>query len=382
MDRPTAAAYARHAGEWIAARGPSPLATKRLERFAARLRRGARVADLGSGPGWYAEILQAGGLASVALDLTREMLREAGRRYPHLPRVQADLGALPFARGSFDGAWAINCLSHLSAAELPLALAHLHHSLRVDGFIEFTLVDLETVDPTADELRRGTTQRRFDDDRFGGRLFTAVTKDRARVLLEGAGFDRIRIERPEQRPVWLWIRARRSYTLPDYRRPGLDLLVCGLNPSLRAAESGIPFITGSNRFWAAATKAGLVGRERDPWDALRRGLGFTDLVKRPTRGANELTVAEYAAGLERLRQRVGEERPGAICFVGLDGWRRAVDRSAEPGWLADGVGGRPAYLMPSTSGRNAQTDLTTLTRHLRRAARGSNPGGQRARNDA
>ncbi len=373
MDRPTAAAYARHAGEWIAARGPRPLATKRLERFASRLPRGARVADLGSGPAWYAGILREGGFASVALDLTPEMLHEAGRRYPQLPRVQADLGALPFARGSLDGAWAINCLTHLSAAELPPALAHLHHALRTDAIVEFTLADLESVDPTPAELRRGSAQRRFGDDRLRGRLFTAVTKDRARMLLEGAGFERIRIERPEQRRFWLWIRARRSHTLPDYLRPDLDLLVCGLNPSLRAAESGIPFITGSNRFWAAARKAGLIDRERDPWEALRRGLGFTDLVKRPTRGASELTRAEYTTGLERLQQRVGEERPRAVCFVGLDGWRRAVDRRAVPGWLGDGVGGRPAYLMPSTSGRNAQVDLATLVRHLRRASRGPSP---------
>ena len=331
------------------------------------------MADLGSGPGWYAGILQEGGLATIALDLTREMLHEAGRRYPRLPRVQADLGALPFARGSLDGAWAINCLSHLPAAELPLALAHLHYALRLAASVELTMVDLESVDPTPAELRRGAAQRRFDDDRFGGRLFTAVTKDRVRALLEGAGFERIRIEHPERRPFWLWIQARRSYTLPDYLRPGLDLLICGLNPSLRSAETGIPFVTPSNRLWAAARKAGLVERERDPWDALRRGLGFTDLVKRPTRGASELTVAEYTAGLERLQQRVGEQRPRAVCFVGLDGWRRAVDRKAVPGWLADGVGGRPAYLMPSTSGRNAQADLGTLVRHLRRASRGPKP---------
>ena len=343
MDRPTAAAYARHAGEWIAARGPSPLATKRLERFAARLRRGARVADLGSGPGWYAEILQAGGLASVALDLTREMLREAGRRYPHLPRVQADLGALPFARGSFDGAWAINCLSHLSAAELPLALAHLHHSLRVDGFIEFTLVDLETVDPTADELCRGTTQRRFDDDRFGGRLFTAVTKDRARVLLEGAGFDRIRIERPEQRPVWLWIQARRSYTLPDYRRPGLDLLVCGLNPSLRAAESGIPFITG-------ATASGPPPR--------RQGLSGASAIRgMRSEGAWDSRIWSSA------RREVRTSSPSPSTPPALSGSGSASARS-DPGqsalWVWT-VGGVPSIAVPSPAGSRMESEAARRT---------------------
>jgi TDG/mug DNA glycosylase family protein len=213
-------------------------------------------------------------------------------------------------------------------------------------------------------------QRRFGADRFGGRLFTAASDERVALLLEGAGFEEIRIDRPKNGGFWLWIRARRSHTLPDYVRRGLGLLVCGLNPSLGAANTGVPFVGPSNRFWSAATRAKLVERERDPWDALRRGMGFTDLVKRPTRSASELRPAEYTAGLVRLEKRVRQEGIKAICFVGLDGWRRAVDPKAAPGWIEGGVSGRPAYLMPSTSGRNAHSDLASLARHLRRAARG------------
>jgi hypothetical protein len=62
-------------------------------------------------------------------------------------------------------------------------------------------------------------------------------------------------------------------------------------------------------------------------------------------------------------------RPAAVCFVGLDGWRAAVDRRAQPGWISRSFAGRPAYLMPSTSGRNARVTLTTLAAHLRTAAR-------------
>ncbi len=370
MDRRTASAYERHAGAWIAARGPQPFVTRRLARFAKRVPKGATVADLGSGPGWYAGILRDKGFSSVALDLTHEMLAEAGRRHPGLPRVRADLGALPFARASLGGAWAINCLSHLTAAELPAALAHLHHALAVDAPLALTFVDLESVEPTSAERRRGTAQRRFGADRFGERLFTAASDERVDLLLEGAGFEQIRIDRPKDHGFWLWIRARRSYTLPDYVRKSLALLVCGLNPSLRAADTGIPFVGPSNRFWSAATRAKLVERDRDPWEALRRGIGFTDLVKRPTRSAAELRSAEYAAGLVRLEKCVRQEGVKAICFVGLDGWRHAVDPKAAPGWIEGGVCGRPAYLMPSTSGRNAHSDLDSLARHLRRAACG------------
>ena len=104
--------------------------------------------------------------------------------------------------------------------------------------------------------------------------------------------------------------------------------------------------------------------------ALRSGIGFTDLVKRATARAAELRPEEYAAGVRRLDALVRRHRPDVTCFVGLDGWRRAVDRRARPGFIANGFAGRPAYLMPSTSGLNAHASLERLTEHLRTAAAG------------
>ncbi len=158
-------------------------------------------------------------------------------------------------------------------------------------------------------------------------------------------------------------------TLPDFVRAGLRLLVCGLNPSPFAVRTGIPFGRPGNRFWQAARRAGLIAIERDPTAALARGIGFTDLVKRPTRAASELSEREYALGVERVLALVEAYGPRAICFVGLDGWRKAVDSRATPGVLSGGFAGRPAYLMPSTSGRNAHVTLDQLAAHLRRAAR-------------
>ena len=57
-----------------------------------------------------------------------------------------------------------------------------------------------------------------------------------------------------------------------------------------------------------------------------------------------------------------------VCFVGLAGWRAAVDRKAVAGVQPDGIGGRPAYVMPSTSGLNARVPPTELADHLRAAA--------------
>lgn len=157
--------------------------------------------------------------------------------------------------------------------------------------------------------------------------------------------------------------------LPDRIGPGLRLLMCGLNPSLHAVEAGLGYVTPGNRFWPAMLAAGLVTKDRD-WDhALRvHRIGMTDLVARATPRAAEITAAEFRAGLVELEATCARWQPGAVCFVGLAGWRAAVDRRAVPGPQERTVGGRPAYVMPSTSGLNAATPLAVLVDHLRAAA--------------
>ncbi len=80
---------------------------------------------------------------------------------------------------------------------------------------------------------------------------------------------------------------------------------------------------------------------------------MTDLVKRATPRADELTKEEYRVGAARLERLVTWLEPGAVCFVGLGGYRAAVNRKAQSGWQAEPFGGRPAYVMPNTSGINA-----------------------------
>ena len=187
------------------------------------------------------------------------------------------------------------------------------------------------------------------------------------ALVVGAGFECINIRSARER-LTRTITARRLRSLPDLIAPGLRLLICGLNPSLYSADAGVPFARPGNRFWPAALHAELIVRCRNPVDALRRGIGFTDLVKRATTAAAELRADEYVAGAARVAALISLYRPTATCFVGLEGWRRAVDRGAQPGWIRGGFGGRPAYLMPSTSGRNAHTQMPDLARYLAHAA--------------
>lgn len=163
--------------------------------------------------------------------------------------------------------------------------------------------------------------------------------------------------------------AVRERTLTDTVGPGMRLLVCGLNPSLHAADAGYGFAGPGNRFWPAATEAGLVSVARDPRHGLVHDrIGMTDLVKRATPRADELAADEYRAGAGRVEALVEWLQPGAVVMVGLAGWRVAVDRKAVAGVQPEPFGGRPVYVMPSTSGLNAGSRLEDLVEHLRAAA--------------
>ena len=180
-------------------------------------------------------------------------------------------------------------------------------------------------------------------------------------LVAGAGFLVERVRRGV-------VDARRDRTLPDFVGAGMRMLVCGLNPSLVAADAGYGYAGATNRFWSVAVAAGVVTRPRDPLAALAEdGVGMTDLVKRATPNADGLTAAEYATGAERVARLAEWLRPGVVVFVGLAGWRAAIDRRAVPGAAPVPFGGVPAYVMPSTSGRNARTSPAELAGHLRAA---------------
>jgi double-stranded uracil-DNA glycosylase len=184
-------------------------------------------------------------------------------------------------------------------------------------------------------------------------------------LLVGAGFTTARATRVGGAWRLQGVRAR---TLADVVGPGMRLLVCGLNPSLHSADRGVGYAGPGNRFWPAMIGAGLAAAPLDARRLLTEGaVGMTDLVKRATPSADGLRADEYRDGLARVERLVAWLRPGAVCFVGLAGWRAAVDRRALAGAQPVRLGGRPVHVMPSTSGRVARIGLGELVGHLRDA---------------
>ena len=100
-------------------------------------------------------------------------------------------------------------------------------------------------------------------------------------------------------------------TLPDYLAAGLDLVFIGINPGLFSVQRGHYFARSTSRFWPAfsASKLSRQVRSALQTDSLlpvhdaeltRFGIGLTDIVKRPSANAAELSDADFERWSPRL----------------------------------------------------------------------------------
>jgi double-stranded uracil-DNA glycosylase len=343
MDRATVKVYQERVDDWIEhrrrARPPS------IDAFAARVPAGVR-ADVGCGPGWHSADL---GTPVVAFDAAPAMAAQVRTFAPDAWPLVADLEHLPFRRGALTGAWAHKSYMHIAAEQLPMALADLQRALALDGALHLQL--------TSD--RHAAT----DDERFANRHFSLWNPDHLRDVVEGAGF--VIDELIDDGEEWIDVEATRGRLLADTVGPDMRVLMVGLNPGLMSADVGVSFARPGNRFWPAALASGLVTRTLDPFHALRVDrVGMTNIVRRATAGAKELAPAEYVDGVRRLERLVRWLQPKSVCFIGVTGYRLAVDKRASFGWQ-EPFADVPTYVMPNTSGANAHTKPAGFADHLR-----------------
>lgn len=171
-----------------------------------------------------------------------------------------------------------------------------------------------------------------------------------------------------------------THTLPDLLAPGLRLVSVGLNPSLPSVAAGFYFANPRNRFWAALNDSELVREHLTPGpEAMRRlfevhRIGFTDLVKRPTRGAGELRAADYRAGAAALEARLALYAPRLLWFHGRVAWghflhhARRLQPAADWGLQPEQLAGAPVFVTPNPSPANAAFSRADLTAHYRALA--------------
>lgn len=153
-------------------------------------------------------------------------------------------------------------------------------------------------------------------------------------------------------------------TLEDLLRPHLDAVCVGINPSPVSVAAGHYYQgEAGKRFVHRLRGVGLipksgVGHEDDA--AFASGIGFTDIIKRATATASELSAEEYAHGRQQLvaSSKISDPSSSSSPSRRPPRWGSASSRQR--------VGSRPA-------------DWSKRDPRHARAVRGGKRGGRHAR---
>jgi double-stranded uracil-DNA glycosylase len=168
-------------------------------------------------------------------------------------------------------------------------------------------------------------------------------------------------------------------TLPDCLRPGLDLIFIGINPGLYSVRHGHYFARSTSRFWPAFSRSRLSERMRRELrvdillpqhdsDLPRFGIGLTDVVKRPSGNAAELTRGDFAKWVPVLLEKLHRYAPRVACFHGLTAYRPFFQATFKPlgipavlGPQPESIGGTRLFVVPNPSPANAHFTLADQT---------------------
>jgi TDG/mug DNA glycosylase family protein len=161
-------------------------------------------------------------------------------------------------------------------------------------------------------------------------------------------------------------------TLPDYLEDNLKIVSIGLNPSPLSVKAGFYFANPRNRFWKALNASRLVNEDLQPGVAAMEELfkkyriGFTDLVKRPTRMGNQLRAADYREGAPALKEKLLTCQPGIAWFHGIGTYRNylhyaeGLESDVVCGRQKSSIGKIRVFVTPNPSPANAQFSLEDL----------------------
>jgi len=175
------------------------------------------------------------------------------------------------------------------------------------------------------------------------------------------------------------LESYRDAEVPDLLGPDVRLLFVGINPGLWTAATQTHFAHPGNRFYPALHLAGIIERRIDPAagmsdddrDYLRsRGIGITNIVRRATAKASELTDQELREGGARLVETVRRTRSAVVAVAGITAYRTAFGLpKAVPGVQPEPLAGAELWVVPNPSGLNAHETVATLATAYAAAAR-------------
>src|SRR5690606_37765566 len=124
------------------------------------------------------------------------------------------------------------------------------------------------------------------------------------------------------------------------------------------------------RLWQRLRFAGLLDDAEFDWEddaAVAGGLGFTDVVKRPSRSAVDVRPDERAHGATLLREKLLDVGAPAVIFTFKDAATSMIGRFRGAGWIVgSSISGASVFVMPGPYERRDVVDrlLVDLTTRL------------------
>jgi TDG/mug DNA glycosylase family protein len=169
------------------------------------------------------------------------------------------------------------------------------------------------------------------------------------------------------------IQAAVNQTVPDVIAPNLQVLFCGINPSLYSAVVGHHFARPGNRFWRSLHAAGFTHRLFSPAEdraLIPLGYGITNIVDRATATADQLSSEELVLGGQQLAAKARQYTPRVIAILGISAYRTAFKQPKATIGEAAALEDARLWVLPNPSGLNAHyqiQDLAECYQQMRRA---------------
>jgi SAM-dependent methyltransferase len=125
----------RYADEIASELGAKPFDRAFLDDFAGAVQGLGHVVELGCGPAHVAAYLATRGVPVSGLDLSPQMVEQAGRLFPGLEVVVGDMLDLPFDDGSLGGVVAFYSIIHFHDGQLARAFSEMARALGRGGLV-------------------------------------------------------------------------------------------------------------------------------------------------------------------------------------------------------------------------------------------------------
>ena len=119
-----------------------------------------------------------------------------------------------------------------------------------------------------------------------------------------------------------------------YKKP--KILFVGINPHPGSFNRRVPF-SNNKMFWYLLSAAGLIKETRDELrddKKLERvykesfnavyGLGFVNIIDRPTRDITEIKKGEELQGRKKIFRIIKSEMPKSVCFIGKVSYEKYI----------------------------------------------------------